>query len=111
LSGPPGPSEVLVAVERSRLPELGDDGAWLAEGPGRYLDPHSRVSLEDAIGTSRRAGDDHWRSIARQTLRGQALRELAKAACPGFGVSGQADEVRKRLRRILRRGGIMGGSI
>jgi hypothetical protein len=36
---------------------------------------------------------------------------LAKAACPGFGVSGQADEVRKRLRRILRRGGIMGASI
>ena len=101
MSGPPGPSEVLVAVERlrrlrSRLPELGDDGAWLAEGLGRYLDPHSGVSLEDAIGTSRRAGDDHWRSIARQTVRGQALRELAKAACPGFGVSGQADEVRKR---------------
>ena len=71
MSGPPGPSEVLVAVERlrrlrSRLPELGDDGAWLAEGLGRYLDPHSGVSLEDAIGTSRRAGDDHWRSTARQ---------------------------------------------
>ena len=97
----------LAAIDRlrrlaERLPALGDDGAWLAAGLNRYLDPRAGISLEEAVDLNpSTAGGEHWRSAMKRALRDQALRELAKSACPGLSVSRQADEVRRLLRRHL----------
>jgi hypothetical protein len=105
MRGQPGISDALAVVERlhrlvGRLPELGEDGRWLAGALETFLDPHAvGLSLEQAAGISIGAGGEHWRSAMRRALRDQALRELAHRFFAGLSTARQAAAAHRALRR------------
>jgi len=77
-----------------RLPaELGDDGEWLSQAFGRFLDPFGCRSLEDSLDLPR-----NWRAAALRCFRDQALVEIA-AYFQTLSRLRQAEEVHRLLRR------------
>jgi hypothetical protein len=59
-----------------RLPELGDDGCWLATRMGDYLAADG-ADLEERLGLRPGPGEDHWRTIERRAERDRLIRRLA----------------------------------
>ncbi len=81
------------------LPELGEDGAWLAGVLLGYLDPFSGNSLDQAAGLLPSAGAEHWRTAARRALRDQAILALAEYFPGGLSRSRCAVEISRLLDR------------
>lgn len=72
----------------SRMPQL-----------DRYLDLHSTVSLDEALGLIPAPGEEHWRTAARRHARDDELRRLAARFLPGLSVRGAAAEVARLIER------------
>ena len=80
------------------LATLGDEGRWLAAALAAYLDPHSELRLEEALGLAVIGqGGESWRAAARRAERDAAIREI------GLIIAGSLRERAAQVRRELRR--------
>jgi hypothetical protein len=88
-----GPVERLRRLA-ARAPELGADGAWLAERLGVYLTAAADTSLEHCLGLR-----PSWRTVERRQRRNRLICRLAALRCPGLSRYQQAQVLAAELRQ------------
>lgn len=78
----------------ARLPELGEDGAWMAARLKNYFDADDESArLDEALGLIPGPGQEHWRSVERRAERDAAIRALARET------DGNAVQIREMILR------------
>jgi hypothetical protein len=84
-------SDALASIARLRrlaeqAPQLGDDGAWLAEALNRYIDGAGQITLDESLGVAPERGQWPWWRQEKRDRERAAAKHLVEA----FGNIGDA---------------------